>query len=192
MFRRLSARLVLFFVLTITACGARSGRQGDSGYVPPPPRADGGVLLTDSAVPVDSCLPIAASRVQGTYAGTWTGTWSCPGLSQQSVSGSLTFELRPSGAPESFSVAGQFSGVVDGIAPPIPIRARLAGNMGCTALTLQLLDLIVDVVNYRGTGTLKATYVASPRGFPSGSWVAKETTGSGCSGTGTWKATFAL
>ncbi|MCA9672893.1 MAG: hypothetical protein KC503_45190 [Myxococcales bacterium] len=191
------ALIVAATLLLAVGCGARSGQRSahDSDGSPVPPR-DSGVrdnLLLDTPGPpldmrrVDSCLPIPASQVQGTYAGKWTGTYRCPGQLSVTVNGELKFTLSPADTPDSFRVRGDMVGTV--VSVGVPFATPIEGTMGCTALDAQLPRIAVGSGTevFLGTGTLRGTFVASPRSFPNGSWRAQQSNSS-CTASGTWSA----
>lgn len=156
-------------------------------------RRDANTIAWDSRLPRDapvgdSCLPIPAKAVQGSYAGKWKGTWSCPAIGQNmAVSGSLQFTLTPAGSPESFYVKGSMSGYVE---PGIPFSSTITGTMGCTSLSASLPNIIIGSggVIAQLKGAMTGVFTALPKqGFPSGSWNAQEKGGS-CKAFGVWQA----
>lgn len=180
----------LVLAALVAACDSRAVDQVD---------AEAGTwdqAAADSSAPRDrnmrdACLPIAAKQVKGSYSGTWKGKWVCPGLSAENVSGKLSFSLSPAGSPEQYKVAGSMSGSV---VPVMTFQGSISGTMGCTALQASLPDIKVSsgAIIYELRGAMQATYrytPASARGFPNGTWTAKEKSGP-CSASGTWIALY--
>lgn len=187
--------------LLLSACGARTGQL-------PPWITDGGAARVDAPAtdgwasdllvrpdgPVaDACLPIPAAQVQGQYTGSWKGTWHCPGMGQQPVNGTLSFYLNPSGGSNSFSVYGMMKGQVVGSPVPMPFETKVAGTMGCVALSADLPAVNVGtgglIILLKGTMT--GAFSAPPGGKPGytgGSWKAQEITAKPCTASGSWSA----
>jgi hypothetical protein len=139
----------------------------------------------------DTCLPIPASQVTGSYVGGWKGSWKCPGQPWTSLSGDLSFKLTPAGSPDAFNVKGTMKGYVD---PGFPFKSSITGTMGCTSLSAALPDIMVGSggIMYQLTGQIAGYYQAYPtRRFPNGSWTAKQSaSGSKCQASGSWYANW--
>lgn len=196
MVRRTMRRQLVMGAVTLAlavaagACGGRavpgdaavSPGDADGGGPGDGPRAGDGPPLPRDQLVRDSCLPIPAKQVTGSYSGQWKGVLKCKGMPQTSISGTLGFTLTPAGSPEAFKVKGSMSGTVFG---GLPFAGPISGAMGCTALTAGLPDIKVGsgALIYRLKGTLSGTLGSS--GFRSGSWTAK---GEGCTASGSWRA----
>jgi hypothetical protein len=176
--------LLLVLVAWLAGCGGRS-TIGGGGPALPAPGGDG-----------QSCLPIPATQVRGTYAGSWQGSIRCP--EETAVAGEVSFELVPAGEPDAFAVRGKLSGTVTDPAFPMQlISGEIEGTMGCTTLSAQLS---AGVGGTEGPalpleGRMTATLVAgtgpaggSVHGFEDGSWNVAEPEFGGCPGSGTWRA----
>lgn len=202
---------ICLLVLLLPACGGRSGLFSSSG----PGGRDGGIdglsFLDLSGVdrqgswetrrpdrgrpdaarkdqmPRDSCLPIPAKQVEGTYAGTFSGTLTCQGFGSP-ISGTVEFTLAASGSTTTFKVQGKMKGNATAL---FTFTSSIAGTMGCTNLTASLPDLqvstLVPPTTYQGTGTMQGSFNTKPQGFPAGSWQASEKGGT-CKGSGSWFA----
>jgi hypothetical protein len=183
--------LVLPALLALGGCGARmgtgqskGGSSQDGGATDgPSPRRDRGSPL-DMQRP-DSCLPIPAIEVRGSYRGEWSGKTNCSS-SLTDLSGTLTFELQPTGS-SSFSVEGKMVGTITGGpgSPGIPFSATIKGGMGCTSLAAALA---VDVIGTKLNGNLSGIFGAKPIGFGDGKWKVDDIAGTGCTATGVWSA----
>jgi hypothetical protein len=175
---------LLALCLSMIGCGGRS-TIGAGGPAPRGPGGDG-----------QSCVPIPATQVQGTYTGSWQGSIRC--AEATAVAGEVSFELVPAGEPDAFAVRGKLSGTVTDPAFPMQyIHGEIEGTMGCTELSA---ELSAGVGGTEGPalpleGRMTATLVAgtgpaggSMHGFEDGSWNVAEPEFGGCPGSGTWRA----
>jgi hypothetical protein len=175
---------LLALCLSMLGCGGRS-TIGAGGPAHRGPGGDG-----------ESCVPIPASQVRGTYVGSWQGSIRCP--EETAVAGEVSFELVPAGEPDAFAVRGKLSGTVTDPAFPMQhIHGEIEGTMGCTALSA---ELSAGVGGTEGPalpleGRMTATFVADieqtgvkTAGFEQGSWNVAEPEFGACPGSGTWWA----
>jgi hypothetical protein len=149
-------------------------------------------FVKDWTPPPDlGCLPIPAGQATGTYQGAWKGTLSCPGMAQQTMSGTLKVSLsKIGGTSASFNVKGSLEGQLD---PGLPVAGSFSGKMTCTALSATVPSVtigsgaIVYKLNGGINGTFAKTGTGTGWGFPGGVLEIKDSS-LGCVASGSWYA----
>ena len=151
------------------------------------------VIKPDLYRPPDlGCLPIPAGQVNGKYSGAWKGTLSCPGLSQQTMSGTLSLTLaKVAGSASLFKATGSLEGKLD---LGLPVAGSFSGTMSCTALKADVPQIVIGsgAMVYKLQGGLAGTFGKTGSGstgwgFPGGSLDIKDPS-LGCVASGGWYA----